>query len=461
MHARTRRLVLALLPLIVAAGSGLLLYACDARFDPLAADTLAAGDCGGSSMAMSYESLVDTITKKDVRNIDDLLPKLPEWLRHNFLLVPVTQSLQDGSNDKPRIVLYDGCTALDSQPGTANLILAFAGEAPSGDDVEEDVEVIRWRDACKCTDFFRIRFTKANGSWQAAQFEDGKSDTGHSAKPAVCADCHRGKQAADDLSMRWNFSTYPAWTSIYGTDGDQIYGDATTGSPERTRFVSFLDNGRKTFRYQQLVDLVTAADVAGKDRIGTHNWEGGGLRALGNNFHKAIQIMNSQRIANWMTKSDDYACYKWAMMSALNADCKDTDIRDFIPASRLPNHATAYSTTLTQTQDDQTAYYKAKTTELVAAGQTQAYAETNDTFSLNGEADERYRIAKLRYIFETRTKGSISIEHFASNKRADNYSFDTAYNFNKRLAADFAAASGLGTMTCDQLKQAAANACAK
>jgi hypothetical protein len=72
-----------------------------------------------ASDEFNYERLIGLIRARNIRSIDALLPLLPEELRTQFVLVYKSRSLQEGSLESPRAILYGK---------TGKLVITFNGD---------------------------------------------------------------------------------------------------------------------------------------------------------------------------------------------------------------------------------------------------------------------------------------------------------------------------------------------
>src|SRR5262245_7067530 len=79
--------------------------------------------------ALSAEAVVELARAGQVRSVDDLLPLLPEEYRRGRALVHASRSLQAGSRENPRVILFGR---------TGRLVMAFNGspEQRGYDDLE-------------------------------------------------------------------------------------------------------------------------------------------------------------------------------------------------------------------------------------------------------------------------------------------------------------------------------------
>jgi hypothetical protein len=147
----------------------------------------------------TFEDLMKLINTKHITSIDNLIPELPEALRHSYTLMRKTGSLQDASREAPRAILFGK---------DAKLILTFNGEpAQLGYD---ELEVIQFRDQTKEFEFRDINF--AGGRLVVSK-----------PNPIDCVSCHSGLNT--NLGLRPNWMPYNQWFGAFG-EHDDVPSDA-------------------------------------------------------------------------------------------------------------------------------------------------------------------------------------------------------------------------------------------
>lgn len=151
----------------------------------------------------------------DIKNIDDLLGRLPQRMSHNFALFYRSQSLQGPHQVNyvyPRAILSSVINTYDPATYTKALMLSFNGHpAQPGYDRIEVMDVDPSIPGPNIFNYFEIEFAEFNSvviqpSWEEAQAKITISDP----NPARCVQCH-GNPA------RPIFQTYPIWEGAYGS----------------------------------------------------------------------------------------------------------------------------------------------------------------------------------------------------------------------------------------------------
>jgi hypothetical protein len=159
----------------------------------LVALALASNAGAAPETPFGFRELVELIDRQSITSIEALLPELPERLRRNFTLVKQSDSLQGGSAEYPRAILFGD---------DARLVVAFNGHERQGG--FRKLEVIEATDEGPL-EFREIRFA-ADGK-KAPQVSE--------ANPRSCLNCH-----GTGAGYRW--SGYPSWPGMYGEDDDGI-----------------------------------------------------------------------------------------------------------------------------------------------------------------------------------------------------------------------------------------------
>jgi hypothetical protein len=174
---------------------------------------------------LTYEDLVALIQAEHVTSLEQLLPKLPEDLRSNYVLMHDSRSLQGASYDAPRVILF----------GTdARLTCAVAGD--SGLPGFDALECFQFREAERTFDFRQIRFpTKENGLTEVAFSASNQTTDGRT----QCTSCH-------GRDPRPNWDGYSTWPGAYGSDDDTLESDAS-------RYAGFVARRGADPRYRWLI----------------------------------------------------------------------------------------------------------------------------------------------------------------------------------------------------------------
>ncbi len=173
----------------------------------------------------NYESLVALIQKHDIRNVEDLLAKLPLEIRENYTLVYESGSQQKASKLNPRVLLFGK---------DAEMVLAFSG---GGTDAKANaIEVAQFRSISSQIELREVRFPSAIN--ESVHFS--------TKNPKECAACHQDRP-------KYLFSEYNIWPGMFGSDDDSL--DQTDG--EKKAFDDFVALARLHPRYRHLEKLGT------------------------------------------------------------------------------------------------------------------------------------------------------------------------------------------------------------
>jgi hypothetical protein len=151
--------------------------------------------------AWTYENLTQLIQSENIQSIEQLLPRLPEDLRANYILMHESRSLQGASPQNPRVILFGN---------DARLTCAFNGDAKQiGFD---SIECFQFRD--RAFDFRQIQFpTPENGLKQVVFSKANQSTDGKTS----CTGCHR-----EDPRPNWD--GYDRWPGAFGSRDDRVNG---------------------------------------------------------------------------------------------------------------------------------------------------------------------------------------------------------------------------------------------
>lgn len=132
----------------------------------------------------------------NIKNLDELMSKLPKEVLGNWLLKYKSLSVQQGTEDYPRIIINspDGKTllAISANPKDPNFQL---------------LEMIEWDENQETFVPTEIVFKDDNNTFDSAEF---------TASPAHCSTCH-ANSSTDIYSFRPNFSSYNFWPFFIGS----------------------------------------------------------------------------------------------------------------------------------------------------------------------------------------------------------------------------------------------------
>lgn len=155
-----------------------------------------------AAYAFTYDDLVELIQSKHLFSVEEVLPRLPEELRSNYVLMHDSRGLQSASYSNPRAILFGH---------DAKLTLAFNGDpAQAGYDT---LEAIQFRGPERSFDFRQIRFPTAQNKLSKVEFSPRNKTTDGRIS---CTGCHGGS----DPRPNWNH--YSVWPGAYGSDDDVL-----------------------------------------------------------------------------------------------------------------------------------------------------------------------------------------------------------------------------------------------
>jgi hypothetical protein len=180
------------------------------------------------STPFTFNDLRDLIRINHLTRIEDVLanPGFPQAMRSNYTLVNASESLQSGTYDEPRVVMFGD---------DARLTCTFNSETSlTGSDT---MECLQFDDAQRRFDYRQIQFpTPENGLTRAEFSESGQTVD----KTKHCTQCHGG----NDMRPIWD--EYPLWTGVYGSDHDRLGSDDA-------RYAEFAAKRSQDPRYKWLI----------------------------------------------------------------------------------------------------------------------------------------------------------------------------------------------------------------
>lgn len=183
---------------------------------PMASTTLAA------SAVFTFKDLVSLIQTRDVRSVEDAIPLLPASMRSNIALVYRSRSIQGGSPENPRAILFtdDGST-----------VVSFNGlESQRGGD---HIEIVSFDPAAARFQFSTIAFSAGA---KAQVVENAQN----------CLGCHGRNDA--DLHPVWDPGL--VWRGAYGSQNDAFSDPAV--QDEGRAYAAFVAGASKLPRYRSL-----------------------------------------------------------------------------------------------------------------------------------------------------------------------------------------------------------------
>jgi hypothetical protein len=246
--------------------------------------------------AETYEDLQEIIRTNHVNTIAELLPHLSSQMKRQFTLVMKSRSLQEGSPEYPRVILYGD---------NAKLLLAFNGDSKQlGYD---RMEVIQYRDQEAKFEFFEIQFPEKDD--EGKPLNNLSEPKFSSANQAKCLSCHTS-------DPRPNWEHYFTWPGVF------MGADDSANTPEDASFPSaekFLQTAPALYakhpRYKNLERLVE----------GYNSTDSGDGRATNKNINmtERVGVLNYRRVARILRQDPYYQNYKY--MIALSISCLPGD----------------------------------------------------------------------------------------------------------------------------------------
>lgn len=231
-----------------------------------------------------------------VGSVEDLLARLPEAMRAQYVLVYESRSEQGASHEAPRAVLYNA---------DATLVLTFNGEPnQSGYD---RVETLGFDRRARRFQLQELRFERATRRVSASELN-----------PPRCLRCH-GREP------RPIWDSYPSWPGVYGTRAD---GATPEELAALTRFVA----ARPAHpRYRYLLSSERWLERSStRDALAYR-----GQLQLSPNADLGTKLLRLQYLAitRRLASSARFPTYQYALLAALNPQCLDLD--SFVPRSTL------------------------------------------------------------------------------------------------------------------------------
>jgi len=165
----------------------------------LAASALGLGAPPASASGMDYATFARLIRERGVTSVEEALALLPPEMRINYTLVHLSRSIQQGSLESPRVLLF----------GTdARLVVTFNG-SPEETNYDK-LELLSFDDATETFELRSIEF----------------GDTVHfsEANPTVCTACHRADPQPiwKDYGSPNESSGHGQWKGTYGESHDFV-----------------------------------------------------------------------------------------------------------------------------------------------------------------------------------------------------------------------------------------------
>lgn len=146
-----------------------------------------------TASAFQYDDLVDLIQTRNLKNVDEVVPLLPQEFRNNFTLMKDSQSLQKSDYLNPRVIMYND---------NAQTVITFGG-LPN-EKASANFEVMQYDTHSKTFRLHEISFD--SGQVHVANQHEIKNK---------CTSCH-----GEFVRPIWQ--SYPNWIGSYGEKDDYL-----------------------------------------------------------------------------------------------------------------------------------------------------------------------------------------------------------------------------------------------
>ncbi|MCB9094843.1 MAG: hypothetical protein H6621_07220 [Halobacteriovoraceae bacterium] len=217
-----------------------------------------------------FYELKNTVIKKDIRSIEELLPLLPKEYLEHFTLVRKGRGPQETSDLFPRVVLFGN---------TSRTVFTF-----NGSDKQNGYyafESAQFNDQKKEFEYNVITFNKEK---KKPEFSEKN--------PTECLECH-------GQNPRPIFDSYPKWEGFYGADHDREY-----SSEYRVFYASMEKHPRYQFLSKKYL-----WELTGQMKVNV-------LSQPNNYYGKQISRLNAMRIGEIVLKDSQYKKYKHSLLYA-------------------------------------------------------------------------------------------------------------------------------------------------
>lgn len=231
----------------------------------------------------SYDDLEALIRREQLSTVPAVLSRIPAPFMRGYVLMNFSRSLQGGSPNAPRAVVYGE---------DASFILSFNGDQEQRG--YGKLEMIQWRPQSRSWEFRSI------------QFPEGGAPEFSGPNPPICSSCHNA-----DSKPIW--AGDPLWPGAYG---DNFY-----NKPDEARaFVSFLERAKSDPRYRW---LGRSSESALFPFAPPEAMEGPSVLAAQHRFrpnHRFTQLLarrNAEMIADRIVRSESWGARKWSLLTWL------------------------------------------------------------------------------------------------------------------------------------------------
>jgi hypothetical protein len=246
---------------------------------------------------ITVEEIVRLIKDGKASTVEELLSQLPIEVRSNLALVYESGSLQKGSYQNPRAILF-----------TLNGHLALTFNGHSQHQGFNRVEIMQWRPDKKIFDFYEINFEHRSPEI--------------SENPQQCFACHGGK---DDPRLRrpiWD--SYQVWPQMYDSAEDLFATQFDNAEQKQVRV------NRETTEWRKFAHLAKTHPRYKYLNLDEFEFNLSKTLNHGVNARHSTRLMrlNLERMANYISQQSNYKNFEPAITAAL-IQCRD--LESFFP----------------------------------------------------------------------------------------------------------------------------------
>ncbi len=322
------------------------------------------------------------------RSVDELLHRLPEAYRGHAVSLYESKSNHLASSENPRLVFYGP---------DAKLLMAVSSDP--ADPRYHTVEM--------------IEYVSSKARFEFATVDFAKQPPAIERNPSSCVRCHRRSDP------RPNWEPYDVWPGVYGSVHDRISPD----THEHASFERFIRNIPHNPRLRHLVSpfFMKQSSWSGKPIYYTVNGHSGSNAVLTH----LLNYLNRDRITHRILESKDHEKYKFAILASL-ISCSDPE--SFLPVSQRLRHSESYASVLQDTRIKITHDFERRIRKSAKQlGIEEAEVENKaDTIGLTDDAIER--MAKLRYLLESRKQDPVPVKDWSMSVHQTSYDLNDGGN---------------------------------
>ena len=254
-----------------------------------------------ASIAFDFAALQSLIETRNPHSIEELLPALPASLRYRYALVFASRSLQDGSFEAPRAVLYGP---------DARFALTFNGASNQ-----------RGFNSLETMDFDPVsqQFQFREITFPATPSDSGKVGISEP-NPSRCRRCH-----GSPAHPVWD--TPPLWPGVYG----ERYG-ANLSAEEQSGIRRFLAQQKSDPRYRNLLGTSRFADPETFHPTARNRYSGTSAEPPNAELSAFLDQLVSRSIAAELSMTPGFAALQYLLLGVSDGRCGG--LAAFYPAER-------------------------------------------------------------------------------------------------------------------------------